>query len=477
MAEGKRCTHVARDLSADAGPERGANFHPWRTKIEIRLNALARIPGNPILVFAPDALGRLRLTTQRRSEMANGKAAQHVLDGYKVLDFTQVLAGPTVTRLMAEMGAEIIKVEFAPNGDFSRGFPAVRNGRSAYYVQQNRGKKSLCLDLQRPAALEIVKSMVPKMDVMVENFAPGVIGRLGLGYEVVRALNPRIVMCSISAFGQTGPLSSEPGYDFIAQAYAAVTHMIGDPNGAPSIPMLGLGDVSTGAHAMGAIACALLHRERTGEGQYLDISILDVYFHCHEMNVQVFSASNGAIQPQRSGTQHPQLCPTGVFRGKEGYLIIMAVLDHQWVALCRVMGKEKLVDDPRYKTHALRLERVDEVVGYIERWLASCASDDAAMDALRKARIPVAPVLSIAQAVNHPHLRARRTVRRINDPLFGEFDAPGFPLRFSAFAQELSLVAPTLGQHNREILSTYLGYSAERISELEADGTLHSGPY
>jgi crotonobetainyl-CoA:carnitine CoA-transferase CaiB-like acyl-CoA transferase len=400
---------------------------------------------------------------------------RHVLDGYKVLDFTQVLAGPTVTRLMAEMGAEIIKVELAPAGDFSRGFPYLRDGRSAYYIQQNRGKKSLCIDVKKPEGHAIVEELVKKVDVVVENYAPGVIMRMGFDYDSVRKLNPRIIMCSVSAFGQTGPLSSEPGYDYIAQAYAAVTYMIGNPNEAPSLPMLGLGDVSTGAHAMGAVVAALLHRERTGEGQYLDISILDTYFHCHEMNVQIYSATNGATNPKRSGVHHPQICPTGVFRSKEGYLIIMAFLDHQWAALCTTMGRPELINDPRYNTNALRLEHRDEVVNAIETWLAGTAGDAAAMEALRKARIPVAPVLSIDQAVNHPHLRARQTVRKISDPVFGEFDAPGFPLRFSAFPGFLPLTAPTLGQHNREILESYLGYSPKRIASLEQSGILQSG--
>jgi crotonobetainyl-CoA:carnitine CoA-transferase CaiB-like acyl-CoA transferase len=400
---------------------------------------------------------------------------RHVLDGYKVLDFTQVLAGATCTRLLAEMGAEVIKIELAPNGDFSRGFGAFRDGRSAYYIQQNRGKKSVCVDAKKPAGLEILRALVPKVDVLVENFAPGAIGRMGLGWDEVRKRNPKIVMCSISAFGQTGPLSALPGFDYIAQAYAGVTHMIGDPDGAPSLPMLGLGDVSTGTHAMGAIAAALLYRERTGEGQFLDISILDSYFHCHEMNVQMYSASQGTIQPKRSGTQHPQICPAGVFRGKQGYLVIMAFLDHHWAELCRIMGRPELGKDPRYATNAARVEHRQEVVRIIEEWLASTESDEAAAAALQQSRIPVAPVLSIAQAVAHPHLRQRGTVRTIRDRIFGEFEAPGFPLRFSAFPERLPLEAAVLGEHNAEVLSRQLGYSQERIRALETEGVLKQG--
>jgi crotonobetainyl-CoA:carnitine CoA-transferase CaiB-like acyl-CoA transferase len=231
----------------------------------------------------------------------SAKQFKHVLDGYKVLDFTQFLAGPTVGRMMAQMGAEIIKVEMAPNGDYSRLLPFIRDGRSAYYVQQNRGKKSICVDLKHPAGLVIAKELIPMMDVVVENFAPGVIARLGLDYKTVSALNPKIVMCSVSTFGQTGPLSNRPGYDYIGASYAGVLDMIGYPDRPPVFPMLGIGDVSTGVHAMGAITSALLFRERTGQGQYVETSLLDVYFHYHEANVQLISASRGAFKPAAVG--------------------------------------------------------------------------------------------------------------------------------------------------------------------------------
>ncbi len=397
---------------------------------------------------------------------------RHVLDGYKVLDFTQVLAGPTVTRLMAEMGAEIIKVELAPEGDFSRGLPFLKDGRSGFFVQQNRGKKSLCVDVKKPAGLAIIKALLPQVDVLVENFAPGVLGRMGLGYETVRQANPRIVMCSISALGQSGELASEPGYDYIGQAYAGVTDLIGDPNGLPSVPILGLGDVSTGVHAMGAIACALLYREHSGRGQYLDISILDAYFHCHELSVQVLSASRGAMVLKRGGPQNPFYAPGGVFQGKQGPILIAAVFDHQWTRLCEVMGQPELAQDSRYATNAKRRENQKEVVQIVQIWLDSTTNDEETMAQLRANRIPMAPVLSVGQAINHPHLRARHTVRTIRDRVLGEFDIPGFPLKFSEFAEELPLEAPFLGEHNGEVLRKYLGYTAELIKGLESDGTL-----
>ena len=396
---------------------------------------------------------------------------KHILDGYKVLDFTQVLAGPTVTRLMAEMGAEIIKVELAPIGDLSRGLPFLKDGRSGYFIQQNRGKKSLCIDARNPKGLEILEKLVEKVDVVVENYSPGVIGRLGLGYETVRQINPRVVMCSVSAFGQTGPLAQLPGYDYIAQAYAGVTSMIGEPEGPPYFPMLGLGDVSTGVHAVAAIACALLYRERTGKGQYLDISLLDSYFHCHEMNVQAYSGSQGAIKPKPSGTQHYAICPIGLFKGKNTYIFIMA-LPHQWASFCQAMGKPELIDDPRFAENPKRVENVRAVVQIVENWITSMPSDEEAVRALEAARIPVAPILSVEQAVNHPHLRYRHTVRRVTDRAFGELDIPGMPLRFSEFPDELPLEASFLGEHNEEILRTYLSYTPEQVHALEREGVL-----
>jgi len=399
----------------------------------------------------------------------------HLLSGYKVLDFTQVLAGPTTTRLMAEMGAEIIKVELTPNGEISRNLPFIKNGRSGYFIQQNRGKKSLCIDARHPKGQEILKALIKQVDVVVENFSPGTIARLGFGYEIVKELNPRVVMCSISALGQTGPLANVPGYDYIGQAYAGVTYMIGDPNGAPSFPMLGLGDVSTGVHAYAAIASALLYRERTGQGQYLDITLLDSYFHCHELNVQLYSGTDGAVQPKRSGSHHYAVSPAGLFKGKNQYLFILC-LDHQWVSLCRAMGKPELSEDPRFTNNAKRVEHQQAVIQAIESWLQAQSSDDEALRILHEGHVPAAPVLSIAEAVNHPHLKERRTVRRVKDNTFGEIDIPGMPLRFSQFPEELPLQAASLGEHNEEILRTYLSYTPEQVRQLESEGVLKRDP-
>jgi crotonobetainyl-CoA:carnitine CoA-transferase CaiB-like acyl-CoA transferase len=398
---------------------------------------------------------------------------QHLLDGYKVLDFTHFVAGPTTTRLMAGMGAEIIKVEIAPHGDRSREFDYVRDQRSAFFIQQNRGKKSLCVDLRRREGIELIKQIVPKVDAVVENFAPGVVSEMGLGYEVLKALNPKIIMCSISALGQTGPLANDAGFDFIGQAYAGITSLIGEEQGPPYMPMVAIGDVSAGAHAMGAIACALLHRERTGRGQYIDVSLLDTYFHCQTIGVQLCSASQGTREMKASGLHHSLACPAGVFKGQKRWIIILAMTDKQWLSFCEAIGRPDLSADARFARARDRVQRRDEIIRIIEDWLVAMPNDDASVEKLRSHRVPVAPILSVREAMEHPHLIARGTVRTVNDPILGEFKIPGFPLRFSEYPKELEFDAPMLGEHNASILEEYLGYTPARVIELEKSGVLH----
>jgi crotonobetainyl-CoA:carnitine CoA-transferase CaiB-like acyl-CoA transferase len=398
-----------------------------------------------------------------------------MLEGYRVLDFTQVLAGPTTSRYMAELGAEVIKIEFAPTGDISRGVPYLQDGRSGYYVQQNRGKRSLCLDLKHPGAAAVIRELIPKVDIVVENFAPGVIGRLGFAYENVKALNPKIIMCSISTFGQSGPLAERPGYDFIGCAYSGVLSMIGEAGHTPSLPQVGVGDISTGVHALTGVLAALLHRERTGEGQYVETSLLDCYFSYNDLTVQTASLSRGKVLPRRNGSHHFGVAPLGVFNGKRGGILIMASTDHQFGYLCQAMGRAELATDKRFLGNADRMANVDELKRIIQEWF-DANDDDEAFRLFEEYRVPYAPVLAIEEAMAHPHLRERGIVRKFNDRFLGEFDIPGFPLRFSAYPRHPELDAPTLGEHNHGVLEEYLGYSAERIAALEAEGVLQRGP-
>ncbi|MBV1931324.1 MAG: CoA transferase [Porticoccaceae bacterium] len=402
---------------------------------------------------------------------------QHILDGYRVLDITHHIAGPTVTRLMAEMGAEVIKVEMLPYGDPTRLGEFRRDKRSGLNIQHNRGKKSICLDVKSDKGKQILKELVKECDVLLENFAPGVVARLGLDWETVKSLNPKIIMCSISSFGQTGPLASLPGFDYIAQAYAGVTDMIGEPDSAPSIPGLALGDVGTGVHATCAIGYALLHRERTGKGQYLDISLLDSYFHSHEMNVEAISLSKGKTTPQRAGAHHYAIVPAGVFRAKDGHILIIANMQRHWENLCGVINREELFTEERFTDPKTRPNAKDEIIAIIEQWLQEQESDEAAIAILQEAHVPVAPVLSVGEAMKHPHLVERGTVRTINDRILGEFQIPGNPLRYSEFPEPLPLEAPFLGEHNKEILTEILSYNDDEVTAMESDGILRQTTY
>lgn len=437
---------------------------------------MARRPGSR----HPAAGGpRLPLVSRRQNAGARTggqRQVQGIFDGVRVLDFTNVLSGPTLTRLMVEMGAEVIKVELPPAGDMSRTLLWMRNGRSAYFLQQNRGKRSVFLDVKDPRGRELAEALVAKVDVLVENFSPGVIGRLGLDWETVSEINPRLIMCSISAFGQDGPLRDEPGYDGIAQAYAGVLHMNGEPDRPPSLMGLSPGDVLTGVHGMAGVAAALYHRERTGRGQKIEVSLLDCYMTCHEVNVQAWSASGGVAKPMRSGSLHPFVGGYGVFSARDGDVIVAAANDRQWGQLCRAMGRPELETDARYATSPGRTERRDEVNALISKWLLEQPSREAALAAMSKERVPAAPVLSVEQAAQHPHLRHQRTVRRVSDDIIGEVDIPGMPLRFSEFPEEPELSVASLGEHNHEVVCGMLGWSEERYHLLVEAGVLQKIP-
>ena len=402
-------------------------------------------------------------------------AKRQILDGYRIIDFTQVLAGPSCTRAMAEIGADVIKIEIAPNGDMTRGLPALRNGRSAYFIQQNRGKKSLCLNPKTPEGLHIIKELIKGADVFIESFSPGAIGRMGLNWDAVHEINPRVVMCSISAFGQTGPLSHLPGYDYIAAAYGGILDNIGYPDGPPLLTGMAIGDIGTGANAFGTIMAALLDRARTNEGQHVDISLLDTYFHMHDVNVQLTSASGGAEMPTRFGNLHSTVFPIGVFKGRTGYVFLMAT-PRVWPDFCKVIEREDLIEHPLYATVPLRAENRFKLAEEIQAWCSKQPDDETIIKKFQDAHLPVAPILNIGEAMAHPHLIERNVVRSIQDRGFGELQIPNVPQRFTHYPGRLELHAPYIGEHNAEVLSKYLGYSADRIKALKDAGILHAEP-
>lgn len=394
------------------------------------------------------------------------------LEGVRVLDFTQYLAGPACTRLLAEMGADVIKVEVAPSGDPTRKGVPRRNGRAGVFIQQNRGKRSLCVDLRRPEGVELVRQLIPRVDVVVENYSPGVMARRGLGYDTLSELNPGLIMASISGFGQTGPYADRTCFDFIAQAMSGMMHMTGEPDGPPTFVGVGVGDVNAGVHAFAAIGHALFRRERTGKGTHIDVSMVDALFHMQEYAVHAPSMSEDIV-PHRQGRHYQPVAPAGTYKAPEGWIVILCT-DNQVDGLWAAMGHPEYAQDPRFCDNNVRLENRAELTELIEAWMASLPSDEAVLATLAAHRVPAGPVLSPAEAADHPYFQGRDMVRQISDPLAGDLAIPGFPIKFADAPPDVDLATAALGQHNREVLADLAGLDEEAVAALEAEGILAS---
>jgi CoA:oxalate CoA-transferase len=382
-----------------------------------------------------------------------------ILKDIRVLDFTQVLAGPTVTRLMAEFGADVIKVE-PPQGEVARQLPWVRDGRS------------LSLDAKSDRGRELIERLVPQVDVVVENFRPGVIDRLGFGYERLRELNPRIILCSISALGQEGERAKKPGYDTVGAAYAGFAYMTGTPESGPAMPTPAFGDSSTGICGFAGVMMALFRRGTTGEGAWVKAALVDTYIQAHELNLQMIAGSRGEYHPEPAGPVSPSVVPSGIYPAAGRYVFIAVVAQGEWRRLCEAMGQPDLADDERFATNDLRVANRDELIGLIIGWLDSFATLDDAVLALEAANISCAPILSVEEAIADPVNRERGAVRTVTDPVWGEIDLPGVPIRIDDLEFDDGLIAPELGEHNAEILGELLGLGTEEVDQLTADEVL-----
>ncbi|MEA3218648.1 MAG: hypothetical protein QOJ19_4804 [Acidimicrobiia bacterium] len=396
-----------------------------------------------------------------------------MLDGYRVLDLGQYLAGAGISRMLAELGPEIIKIELAPGGDPSRLLPWIVEGRSTVFIQNNRGKRSVCVDWDTPEGRDIVRELAIRCDIVVENFGPSVLKRRKLDYQALSQLRKDLIMVSISAYGHTSPWADRPGFDGVIQATSGLMHMTGDPDGPPASVAFAIADNSTAVHGFAAVGYALLHRERTGAGQHVDIAMADVMFHLQDQIGQ-HVASQGAFHPKRVGRHHPMYCPVGTYQLPEGYGFLL-VLDRQWPNLVKAMDRPDLFDDPRFETNAVRAVNQAELIPIVQDWLLSFPDNDTLIDHCRQHRVPLGPVMDPVDAIGHPHFEARQMVRRVPDPVAGEVVIPGYPWKFSARPELPDLQAPTLGQHNSEVLQELLGYSSDRIEDLTARGVLRSG--
>jgi crotonobetainyl-CoA:carnitine CoA-transferase CaiB-like acyl-CoA transferase len=313
------------------------------------------------------------------------------------------------------------------------------------------------------------------VDVLVEGFTPGVMARAGLGYEDLRKINPELIMCSISMAGQSGPLSDKPGYDYIGSAYAGVSDLLGEPGGAPAHQGTSIGDTLCGMTATAAVLAALLHREHTGEGQYIDVALIDVYYHTHQNSIPRIALQAGNFVPKRSGRFHPE-GGGAAYRYRDDQWIYLIAPDHRWAGLTRALNAAEWLEDSRFKTRRDRRINGEALAAAIEERLGRFESRAAAIAALEKERVPVAPILTVNEATAHPHMRQRGTVRHVSDPFLGEFDIPGMPMKLSAWPPRPDVKAPLLGQDNESVLRDLLGLSEGEIAALYAQGVLVRDP-
>jgi CoA:oxalate CoA-transferase len=402
---------------------------------------------------------------------------KRIFEGVRIVDITQWLAGPVATRLFADLGAEIIKVELPPHGEQSR---RMRFGRSdgsknmpgLYFTMHNRGKKCVCIDFKRSEGAAVVKDIAQGADVLFENFTPGILKRYGLGYEDISMVNPGIVMCSVSTYGQTGPYAQRIGNDLVGLAAGGMLHMLGEPDGHPVYPASAITDHMTALNAFGAISAGLFHRQRTGEGQYIDLALVDCTYNAHDWQLAAFSASNGEVDPQRGGTQRTGSFPYGVFRAKDGYIAIGLINDLQWAAMLKRMGRDDLLAVDDFKTNRGRILHQEALKQIIEEWLATLSSDDEAIRILADdLRLPAARVLSVGQIARDPIL-SERMVAKMPKAGGGEMMLLKSPHKFSRTPPEIPGPAAALGQHTSEILRTVCGYSDEKINALKQSGVI-----
>jgi crotonobetainyl-CoA:carnitine CoA-transferase CaiB-like acyl-CoA transferase len=389
------------------------------------------------------------------------------LEGIVVLDLSRILAGPYCTMMLGDLGAEVIKVERPGTGDDTRTWgPPFAGGESAYYLAVNRNKRSLTLNLTHPEGKRIGRELARKSDVLVENFSPGVAEKLGMGWDELRRINPRLIYCSITGYGPDGPYRDRTGYDMVVSAVGGLMGITGEEEGGPVKVGVAITDVTTGIMAQGAVVTALFYREKTGLGQRIDLSLLET---------QVASlaniASNYLVAKQaarRWGTAHESIVPYQAFKAKDDYITIAAANDKLWLRLCKVLSRNDLTDNPHYRTNALRVQHRKELVPILaeEFGKKTCAQW---MEDLTAAGIPCGPINSMESLFQDPQVLHRRMLEEVDHPTIGKLRLTGIPVKYSAVKPCIKRPPPLLGADTDEILREFLGCSTGEIHRLRAE--------
>lgn len=384
------------------------------------------------------------------------------LSDIKVLDLTRVLAGPYATMLLADLGAEIIKIEQPEKGDDSRAFGPYKNGESAYFMSINRNKESITLNLKAPEGKEILKELVKQVDILVENFRPGTMEKLGLGYDVLKEINPRLIYASSTGYGQTGPYSQRPAYDAVVQAMGGIMSITGQPDGVPTRVGTSIGDITAGLFCAAGILAALHERERSGVGQMVDVAMLDCQVAILENAISRFEFT-GEI-PHPIGNRHPSIVPFEPFDTLTTPIMLAAGNDRLWVTLCGLMELD-LADDPRFKTNPLRNENYAALRPILaERFMTKTADEWQQM--FDDAGIPCGPINTVDKVVTNEQVVAREMILEVEHPTAGATRIPGIPIKLSRTPGEIRLPAPVLGAETEKILTRCLNLTPEQIAAL-----------
>ncbi len=380
---------------------------------------------------------------------AAAPAGRKPLSGVRVIDFTRVLAGPYCTALMADLGADVLKIESPEGDDYRRVGPFV-GGESMLFAAANRGKRSIALDLKAPRSLDVIRALARGADVVVENFRPGVMARLGLGYDALRAENPLLVYVSISGFGQTGPNTARPAYDIIVQAMSGLMSVTGDPDGPPTLVGEAIGDVAAGLFAAWGCMVALFDRERSGQGRHVDVALFDSLLAMMPTPACRHLLAGETVQ--RVGNRHPLSAPFGAYAAADGHFVVAVLNEKLFALFAEVIGRPELAADPRFATDALRCRNEPALRAALEGWAGALTAAEA-VARLARAGVPASPILSVAEAWSSDQAAARGLADPIDDPVRGPAPYPEQPVHFNGAPRGHRAPAPALNQHEAEILA------------------------
>ena len=389
------------------------------------------------------------------------------LDGLRVLDLTRVLVGPYATMVLADLGADVVKVEIPGSGDDARAYPPHVAGESAYFMSLNRNKRSLTLNLKQAASKQLFLALAQQADVLVENFRPGTMARLGLDYDMLKAVNPRLVYAAASGFGHSGPYSPRPAYDAVVQAMGGIMSITGQADGRPTRVGTSIGDIAAGLFAAIGILTAVMHRDKTGEGQMVDVAMLDCQVAILENAIARYAVTGETPRP--IGNRHPSIVPFEPFDTADGQLMIAAGNDGLWGKLCAALGLNGLRDDPRFATNPLRITHYEELRPLLAEVVVTkeTAVWQTILDA---AGVPNGPINAVDAVIADPQVRAREMILEVDHPTAGKTLLPGVPIKLSATPGAVRRPSPLLGEHTAEILAEWLGYDAAQIAALQQAG-------